>query len=154
MKNKVKATGTVDFQKAISYLEELLEKLKDGEIVVTHGGNSVAFHPKDAVEIEIGAKIKDGKEKFSFEMCAMEGLQPGEMVDFSISSGDGLSTKESMDPKHDPGKKVMMSESRSRRESKHSGEKKTSDLIPGEIMRSDECVSWGSLEAPASCSEL
>lgn len=91
MKNKVKATGTVDFQRAVSYLEEALASLKSGDLVLTHGENSVTFHPKDVVEVEIEAKEKDGKQEFSFEMTWKEGLQSCDMSDFSISGGESVS---------------------------------------------------------------
>ena len=59
----------------ITYLEELLEKLKTGDLVLSHGENAVVFHPKEAVELEIEAKEKDGRQKFSFEMSWKEGLR-------------------------------------------------------------------------------
>ena len=91
MRNKVKATGTVDFQRAVSYLVEALASLKSGDLVLTHGENSVTLHPKDVVEVEIEAKEKDGKQEFSFEMTWKEGLQSGDMSDFSISGGESVS---------------------------------------------------------------
>lgn len=97
MKNKVKAAGTVDFQRAVSYLEEALASLKSGDLVLTHGDNSVTFRPKGAVEVELEAKEKDGKQEFSFEMTWKEGLQSGEMPDFSISGGESASEER---PKH------------------------------------------------------
>jgi amphi-Trp domain-containing protein len=98
MKNKVKTTGTVELQRAIGYLEEMLEKLKSGDLIISHGENSVAFRPKETVELEIEAKEKDGKQKFSFEMKWKEGLQPCEMESFSMSSGPRGAEKTSHAP--------------------------------------------------------
>jgi amphi-Trp domain-containing protein len=133
MKNKVKATGTVDFQRAVSYLEEALASLKSGDLVLTHGENSVTFHPKDVVEIEIEAKEKDRKQEFSFEMTWKEGLQPGEMPDFRISGGEGVSGERPVHFESGPA------------ESRSSGESKAMS----------ECVGVaGGPEASAACFEM
>ena len=147
MKNKVKATGTVEFQRAITYLEELLEKLKAGDLVLSHGENSVVFHPKEAVELEIEAKEKDGKQKFSFEMSWKEGLRADEMPDFSISSAEHFAGAHSMAAESEHRKFRASGES-----AKTAGK---SERFARESTARAECMGFsGSLEAPATCSEL
>jgi amphi-Trp domain-containing protein len=133
MKNKVKAMGTVDFQRAVSYLEEALTSLKSGDLVLTHGENSVTFHPKDVVEVEIEAKEKEGKQEFSFEMTWKEGLQSGDMSDFSISGGESVSRER---PLHSESEQA---------EFRPSAESKVSGACVGVA---------GGPEASAACSEM
>lgn len=71
-KNKVEAKGTVEFQRAIGYLEDILEGMKNGRVVVRQGDQTVTFRPVDAVEMEIEAKEKDNKQKLSVEMTWRE----------------------------------------------------------------------------------
>jgi amphi-Trp domain-containing protein len=147
MKKKVKASGTVEYQRAISYLEEMLEKMRSGDLVMSSGENSVAFHAHEAVELEIEAKEKDGKQEFSFEMVWKEGLTPGEMGDFSFSgerlfAGGGESSETELEQR-EFGSSFQQEHSAGKRE-KSAGKR-----------ASGECSGVsGSVEYPADCAEL
>ena len=143
MKNKIKTTGTVEYQRAISYLEEVLEKMKSGDLVLSSGENSIAFHSQDAVELEIEAKEKEGKQEFSFEMVWKEGLTPGEMGDFSISGGKESAKRDSLEAEAGE-REFHPSDERTERTKKFKRQGSAG-----------ECVGVsGSVEAPATCSEL
>ena len=62
---------------AIRYLEDLVQAYKDGKIVVEQGENVVNIEPGADVTVEVGAKQKEGKAKFSLEL-AWRTPQPGE----------------------------------------------------------------------------
>ena len=94
-KNKVEAKGTVEFQRVIGYPEDILEGMKNGNVVVRRGDQSITFHPIDAVEMEIEAKEKDGKQELSVEMTWRESAHAGEMGRLTISSEESKS-EESM----------------------------------------------------------
>jgi len=85
-KNKVKAKGTIELQRAIGYLEDILQGMKEGKVVVHHGDQSVAFHPVDAVEMEIEAEHEDGKQELSLELKWRESPRFREMTGLTISS--------------------------------------------------------------------
>ena len=86
IKDKVKAKGTVELQRAISYLEDILQGMKEGRVVVNHDGQAVTFNPADAVEMEIEAEHKDGKQELSFELKCRESPHFREMTGLTISS--------------------------------------------------------------------
>jgi amphi-Trp domain-containing protein len=67
-KKKVALEQTKEFKAAISYLEDLVASFKKGTIVVEQGENSVILTPAPFVNIEIEAKQKGDKEKFSMEL--------------------------------------------------------------------------------------
>ena len=94
-KNKMKAKGTVELQRAIGYLEDILEGMKNGRVVMHRGDQSITFHPVDAVEMEIEAKEKEGKQELSVEMTWRESPHMREMAGLTISSGESKS-EESM----------------------------------------------------------
>jgi amphi-Trp domain-containing protein len=94
-KNKVEAKGTVEFDRAIGYVEDILEGMKNGRIVVRQGDRTVTFHSVDNVEMEIEAKEKDGKQKLCLEMIWRERAHAGEMGGLTISSEESRS-EESM----------------------------------------------------------
>ncbi len=100
-KNKVEAKGNVELDRAIGYLEDILEGMKSGRIVVRQGDRTVTFHPVESVEMEIEAKEKDGKQKFSVEMTWKEHAHAGEMGGLTISSEEAMpeeSTSEELIP--------------------------------------------------------
>ena len=67
-KKKVALEQTREFEAAISYLEDLVASFKKGTIVVEQGENNVVLTPAPFVTIEIEAKKKGDKEKFSMEL--------------------------------------------------------------------------------------
>ncbi len=88
-KNKVKAKGSVELQEAIGYLENILQGMKDGRVVVNRGDQSVTFQPADAMDMEIEAKHKDGEQELSLELKRRERRHVGEMEGLTISSQEG-----------------------------------------------------------------
>ena len=69
--------------------------MKNGRVVMHRGDQSITFHPVDAVEMEIEAKEKEGKQELSVEMTWRESPHMREMAGLTISSGESKS-EESM----------------------------------------------------------
>jgi len=94
-KNKMKAKGTVELQRAIGYLEDILEGMKNGNVVMHRGDQSITFRPVEAVEMEIEAKEKEGKQELSVEMTWRESAHAEKMGGLTISS-EALKSEEAM----------------------------------------------------------
>jgi amphi-Trp domain-containing protein len=67
-KRKVKHKANLEFQTALDYLQQIVDTARDGNFVVETDGNSVNLTPGDAVDLEIKAKEKDGRQSLSFEL--------------------------------------------------------------------------------------
>ena len=78
-KEKIKATGIMESGRAIAFFEEILNHVKEGGIHFEHDGCSIDLVPGEAVEMEIKAKHKDGKQKLEFELVWKDDLHLGEM---------------------------------------------------------------------------
>lgn len=80
-KEKLSVKMSLPYGEAISYMEDLLNSLKSGNIVVKSDDDFVTLVPSATVEIEVKAKDKKGKQHFGFELSWKE----GKSGDFSIS---------------------------------------------------------------------
>ena len=67
-RKKVSSSQTLDLKEAVAYISSLLEAFKKGTITVSKGGESVVLQPASPVFLEIEAKKKKDKERFSFEL--------------------------------------------------------------------------------------
>jgi len=68
-KLKVKhEAANLEFQLALDYLQQVLETAKGGNFHVETDGKSVDLSPADAVDLEIKAKDKGGRQSLSFEL--------------------------------------------------------------------------------------
>jgi amphi-Trp domain-containing protein len=67
-KKEVGFKGRVEPQKAIEYLEKILEGLKSGTWYVQHGDEYVSLQPSEMINMEFSASQKKEKEKFSLEL--------------------------------------------------------------------------------------
>lgn len=65
---KVEIEGAMDLNQAISYLEDVLNSMKEGVIRVETGDEMVMLRPSQAVDFEMSASQKKDKEKFSFKL--------------------------------------------------------------------------------------
>ncbi len=82
---KIKATGIMKSERAIAFFEEILNHVKEGGIFFEHDGRSIQLVPGEAVEMEIKAKHKDGKQKLEFELVWKDDLHLREMSEESMS---------------------------------------------------------------------
>ena len=71
-KDKVEMKKTMAFAEAADYLAELHKHFKQGKIVIVQGEDHVVMTPPDHVTVEIEAKQKKGKQKFSLEVSWVE----------------------------------------------------------------------------------
>lgn len=67
-KNKIQNKNSMDLKEVITYLEELTKGFKQGKIVVQQGEEFISLLPPESVQVEVEAKQKEGKEKFSLEL--------------------------------------------------------------------------------------
>ena len=67
-KDTITATGTVDFQRAVTLLEGILSRMKQGKLIVGEGDESIVITPSDRVEMGIQAQNTDGIQGFSFDL--------------------------------------------------------------------------------------
>ena len=87
-KRKVSTVQTLDLKNAASYLEDLLDAFKKGTITVTKGEENVVLSPTSPVFLEIEAKKRKNKERFSFELswhtpCEAVDEEDGEVLTIS-----------------------------------------------------------------------
>lgn len=66
--NKVELKQNQKIQEVVAYLEGLLNGFKNGKIVIEQGDSFVCLEPADQVAVEVSAKKKKDKEKFSLEL--------------------------------------------------------------------------------------
>lgn len=67
-KKEVKLKGIMDPEQIVSYLEDLVGSLKQGKICVQQGEQFVTLNPDQAINLEVKASVKKGKEKFVMEL--------------------------------------------------------------------------------------
>lgn len=82
--NKLEFKQALEYKEAASYLEDLVTSFKSGKIVVQKGEEVISLSPSGTVEIEIEARVKKEKGKFSMEISWKE--PECSTDDFSISS--------------------------------------------------------------------
>lgn len=87
-KRKVSTVQTLDLKDAASYLEDLLAAFKKGTITVSKGDENVVLSPASPVFLEIEAKKRKNKERFSFELswhtpCEAVDEEDGEVLTIS-----------------------------------------------------------------------
>ena len=68
MKKKMKTKMTVDLDKAIAYIECLLDGLKSGTLVFEHNKGKVTLNPGNMVKLEIETEEKDGTQELEIEL--------------------------------------------------------------------------------------
>jgi amphi-Trp domain-containing protein len=69
---KIEVKQTLPYKEAVRYLEDLVASLKEGTIVVSREQEHVTLTPAETVGIELSAKTKKGKAKFSLELSWAE----------------------------------------------------------------------------------
>ncbi|WP_051294735.1 amphi-Trp domain-containing protein [Maridesulfovibrio bastinii] len=90
--NKLEFKQTLEFKEAVSYLEALLESFKSGTIVVQKGAEAITLTPSETIEIEIKARDKKDKGKFSMEISWKEPeVQSDQLI---ISSTENMDCKD------------------------------------------------------------
>jgi amphi-Trp domain-containing protein len=72
-KQKIGVKMSLPFADAASYLEDLLKSFKAGRIVVQKDDEFVTLTPPEQVMVEVEARDKKGKQKFSLELSWIEG---------------------------------------------------------------------------------
>ncbi len=132
---KIKATGTMKSERAIALFEEILNHIKEGGIHFENNGQSLELVTSEAVEVEVEAKRKNGKQKLEFELTWKDGLplhkQSEEGIrDFKFSSKSSGQSAGAHETMSDQGGRDLM-----HGETRH--QKKGSDLLRESVNRGD-----------------
>jgi amphi-Trp domain-containing protein len=85
-KHEVKASGIVDRERVIGYVEDFLSSLKHGRVVVTCGDDHMTVNLPERVELEIEAEHDDGKHELSLELSWHDHMKAREIEHLKISS--------------------------------------------------------------------
>jgi amphi-Trp domain-containing protein len=67
-KNKVSLKQVVPLNEAVALLQRIIRDLESGTVTLEEGGNKLSMMAPAQVAVEIEAKQKEGKEKFSLEL--------------------------------------------------------------------------------------
>jgi amphi-Trp domain-containing protein len=84
-KEKIKATEIMESSRAIALFEEILHHMKEGGAHFEHDGRSIDLTAREAAEMEIEVKHKDGKQKLELELVWKDGLHMGGTVEETMS---------------------------------------------------------------------
>jgi amphi-Trp domain-containing protein len=68
MKQKMKTKMKTDLDKAISYIECLLDGLKTGTLIFEHNDGKMTLHPAGVVKLEIETEEEDGEQELEIEL--------------------------------------------------------------------------------------
>ncbi|WP_207264621.1 amphi-Trp domain-containing protein [Desulfovibrio sp. Huiquan2017] len=71
-KQKISVKKVLEYQDAVSYIEDLAKSFKSGTIVVESGEERVVMKPSAQVSIKVEAKAKSDKQKIAFELSWTE----------------------------------------------------------------------------------
>ena len=85
-KQELSLKGTVDLERAIGYLEDLIASLKAGTVHIQQGDKGLTIHPRDVVDLEVEVEQKKAKEKFTIELAWRNGVTTPTDGDLVISS--------------------------------------------------------------------
>ncbi len=67
-KNEIRVEAMMERDRAVSYLQDLVNSLKSGEISIQHGEESLNFTPDPSVKVSVKGKKKEDKESLSFKL--------------------------------------------------------------------------------------
>lgn len=67
-KNDLKVKMHGELTNVITYLESLVNSLKEGTVVIQKSDSFITLHPQETVTLEIEAEQKKGKEELSIEL--------------------------------------------------------------------------------------
>lgn len=71
-KQKISVKKVLEYQDAVSYIEDLAKSFRSGTIVLESGEEHVVMKPSAQVAIKVEAKVKNDKQKIGFELSWSE----------------------------------------------------------------------------------
>lgn len=83
---KMKVEGVMELSQAITYLENVLDSLKQGQLVLEAGQESLVLSPPSIVDFEMEVARKKDKEKFQVEISWKTGSKAKGTVEVVVSS--------------------------------------------------------------------
>lgn len=89
-KKTISFEGTLDQERVVEYLEHLTAGLKAGSVFLQRGGDNLALHPDQAVNLELEARQSPNKESLTLKLRWRREnetiLEEGDMLE--IHAGD------------------------------------------------------------------
>ncbi len=85
-KNEVKASGVVDREHVIGYVEDFLSSLRQGKVVVICGDEHMTLRVPEKVELKIETEHEAGKHELSLEVSWHDHIHAREIKNLSFSS--------------------------------------------------------------------
>jgi len=85
-KNKVSFRQSMETADAVKMLQDLVNSVKAGKIVVEQGDAFVSMDPAEKVDVEIEAKQKKGKGELSIELSWRDARPAEEEASLKISA--------------------------------------------------------------------
>jgi amphi-Trp domain-containing protein len=65
---KIFAKGALGRGQAVGFIENLLERIREGEVVIQSGRDEVTLTPGDLLDVEVKAGRRGGRQKLSLEL--------------------------------------------------------------------------------------
>lgn len=126
-RDKMEIRKVSELKEAVKYLEGFLVAMKKGDIKIEQDGSEMILKPAALVEIEVSAKSKKGKEKFSLEISWRTEQGPEEDMVISALPEGGKSAAEPSSPykKDEPAAKQAKDKPAVSTESKSAGDAST-----------------------------
>ncbi len=98
-KREVSTKLIMDVSEVITYLQDLANSLKAGQVCVQQGNEFVTLKPLDLVKVEIEASQKKDKEKFTLEISwKNESETVGEINSLKITAKEPAVKKTAPEP--------------------------------------------------------
>ncbi len=85
-KKEVSYEGRVEMERALGYLESILESLRKRKLVLSKGDEFVVLEPGEVVELEVEGERKKDKEKLELKLSWRKSMEPAEEAGLEISS--------------------------------------------------------------------
>lgn len=85
MGKKVSFKEKMDIKDAVAYLDNVIKGLREGNLVLSYGDESIELGPEGEVKLEIEGEAKDRKGKLSIELSYKNEEKPESMT---ITTGD------------------------------------------------------------------
>ncbi len=87
-KNKVTVKQTLTHDGVVTYLEDLLNSFKSGQLIINNAEDSVTLNPSEEINFELKAGSKKGKTKFSMKFSWKDEQPEGDELSISTEKSD------------------------------------------------------------------
>lgn len=86
-KKEAKVKAVMELPKAVSYIADIVESLKAGQVSITNGAESLTLEPPQSIKLEFAAAQKADRESISLKISWRKEEVSPEEVDLKIAAG-------------------------------------------------------------------